>query len=113
MPILVIGFSILIFIGAIVAAFFFGRMITLQRAATQTSQISFAASIWALTEAKALKDGVIIQRTIEKMHVVEKKDEEQLTAEAKAMTEAMEAAVDGLNVKRNKIEPRFDPKDLV
>lgn len=101
-----------IFICLFVIAFLLGKLITLQKSNTQTSQIAFAASLWAITEAKALKDGVIIQRTIEKLHLVDKKDEKP-TEEVRQMTEAMESALDGLNVKNNKIEKTFRPEDLV
>lgn len=104
---------VLLVVGATFLAFHLGKLQAATKSSTQTAQIAFGAALWAVTEAKALKDGVIIQRTIEKMHVVEKKDE-KLSAEAKEMTEAMEAAVEGLSVKRNKIVGReLDPNDLV
>lgn len=105
--------EIVIFVCLFVIAFFLGKLNTLQKSNTQTAQIAFAASLWAITEAKALKDGVIIQRTIEKLHLVDKKDETP-SENVKQMTEAMESALNGLNVKNNKIiEKIFDPKDLV
>lgn len=106
--------AVLVLVAAIVLAFQLGKLQAITKSNTQTSQIAFGAALWAVTEAKALKDGVIIQRTIEKMHIVDKKDEASLSAEAKEMTEAMEAAVEGLSVKRNKIVGReLDPNDLV
>lgn len=105
---------VLLAVGAIFLAFHLGKLQAATKSSTQTAQIAFGAALWAVTEAKALKDGVIIQRTIEKMHIVDKKDEASLSAEAKEMTEAMEAAVEGLSVKRNKIVGReLDPNDLV
>ena len=124
-----------VLIVTIVGAFLFGKVLTQQKAhallleverksiekaleaQAKLSELSFGASVWSLCEAKALRSGAIIQRVIEKVHVVEDKEKEgeQVSKEIKKTNEAFDAAIEGLKVKRNRVTgtENFNPEDLV
>lgn len=105
----------LIFALAITCAFLFGKILAQQKAQTKLSELTFGAAVWSLCEAKALRSGAVIQRIIERNHFVKDHDQEELTKETKATNDAFDAAIDGLQVKKNKITgaENFDPEDLV
>lgn len=100
-------------------AFHYGKLCNEAKKAKETAQIAFGAALWAVTEAKGLKNATVIRSIVEKYNFLEKKTEEPASREAKEMEQELEAAIadaEETGKKRRRPSPfeqTFNPEDLV
>lgn len=81
-------------------AFCLGGLLQRQRSATEASRIAMAAAIFAVSEARAVKNSTVINRIIERHHI---KERESLGPEAQDMADEFEDAI------RYAVDPTYRP----
>lgn len=115
MAIAIYCFLFVMWLGSLLAVFYLGGLSREVRLARHASQLAFGAAFWAVAEAKGLKNATVIRSIIEKYTPYEKKDSEDITKQAKAMQEEIEAAcLNGVYKKKpGEKEEEFNPDDLV
>lgn len=99
-------------------AFHYGKLCNEAKKSKETAQIAFGAALWAVTEAKGLKNATVIRSIVEKYNIIEKKAQESASSEAKEMERQLEAAIDEATQsaeqrKKTPFDETFNPEDLV
>lgn len=99
-------------------AFHYGKLCNEAKKSKETAQIAFGAALWAVTEAKGLKNATVIRSIVEKYNFLEKKSEESTSREAKEMEQQLEAAISEAETetkkkRENPFQETFNPEDLV
>ena len=99
-------------------AFHYGKLCNEAKKSRETAQIAFGAALWAVTEAKGLKNATVIRSIVEKYNLIEKKTAESASSEAKEMERKFQEALDDVaeaseQRKKAAASETFDPEDLV
>jgi hypothetical protein len=114
---MVIGSETLLAVVVLLCAFFFtlGRWYDAAKKSEAQSQVAFYASLWAATESRSLHKSPVIQRIIDRTHLLKPK-EGDADDRVREMNEELEDSLEGIKVERKRREQgmsEIDVEDLV